>query len=130
MRLSPRHWFARRSAVERSIESIRQHRIRFARYGDADLKSTYAKSLDVHESMAVTAIVASRILGLEMFDVQLQGALALASRKIVEMQTGEGKTLAAVPAVAWFAKGGRGVHVMTVNEYLARRDAKWMGGHL
>ena len=44
------------------------------------------------------------------------------------MQTGEGKTLAAVPAVVWFAKPGAGVHVMTVNDYLARRDAQWMGG--
>jgi preprotein translocase subunit SecA len=44
------------------------------------------------------------------------------------MQTGEGKTLAAVPAVIWFAKAGAGVHVMTVNDYLARRDARWMGG--
>src|SRR5437879_4945790 len=63
-----------------------------------------------------------------MFDVQLQGALALANGRIAEMQTGEGKTLAAVPAVAWYAKSGDGVHVMTVNDYLARRDAKWMGG--
>jgi preprotein translocase subunit SecA len=63
-----------------------------------------------------------------MFDVQLSGALALASGKIAEMQTGEGKTLAAVPAIVWYAKAGEGVHVMTVNDYLARRDAKWMGG--
>jgi preprotein translocase subunit SecA len=62
-----------------------------------------------------------------MFDVQLQGALALTSEKIAEMQTGEGKTLAAVPAVAWYAKARKGVHVMTVNDYLARRDARWMG---
>ena len=44
------------------------------------------------------------------------------------MQTGEGKTLAAVPAIVVYAKSGEGVHVMTVNDYLARRDAKWMGG--
>jgi len=62
-----------------------------------------------------------------MFDVQLQGAVALAEGKIAEMQTGEGKTLAAVPAVVWFAKQGQGVHVMTANDYLARRDAQWMG---
>jgi preprotein translocase subunit SecA len=62
-----------------------------------------------------------------MFDVQLQGALALANGKIAEMQTGEGKTLAAVPAIVWFAREGRGVHVMTVNDYLAQRDARWMG---
>ena len=73
-------------------------------------------------------MVAARVLGLEMFDVQLQGALAMASGKIAEMQTGEGKTLAAVPAVIWYAREGRGVHVMTVNDYLARRDSQWMGG--
>ena len=63
-----------------------------------------------------------------MFDVQLQGALAMAKGRIAEMQTGEGKTLAAVPAVIWYAREGRGVHVMTVNDYLARRDSQWMGG--
>jgi preprotein translocase subunit SecA len=59
--------------------------------------------------------------------VQLEGSLALASGRIVEMQTGEGKTLAAVPAIAWHARTGRGVHVLTANDYLARRDAAWMG---
>ncbi len=73
-------------------------------------------------------MVAARVLGLEMFDVQLQGALAMANGRIAEMQTGEGKTLAAVPAVIWYAREGRGVHVMTVNDYLARRDSQWMGG--
>ena len=77
--------------------------------------------------MAVTAVVVSRVLGLQMFDAQLEGALALAHGRIVEMQTGEGKTLAAVPAVAWYAREGGGVHVLTVNDYLARRDAAWMG---
>jgi preprotein translocase subunit SecA len=62
-----------------------------------------------------------------MFDVQYRGALALARGRIAEMQTGEGKTLACTPAVAWLAKESRGVHVMTVNDYLARRDAGWMG---
>ena len=64
---------------------------------------------------------------MEMFDVQLQGALALGRGRVAEMQTGEGKTLACTPAVAWYAREGRGVHVMTVNDYLARRDAQWMG---
>ena len=77
--------------------------------------------------MAVTATVASRVLGQDMFDVQLGGALALTRGSIAEMQTGEGKTLAAVPAIAWFARERMGVHVMTVNDYLARRDAAWMG---
>ncbi|HEX5228845.1 MAG TPA: hypothetical protein VFW44_14100 [Bryobacteraceae bacterium] len=85
------------------------------------------RSLDLPGVFAVCAVTAERVLGLKMFDVQLEGALALTEGKIAEMQTGEGKTLAAVPAIAWFARQGAGVHVMTVNDYLARRDAQWMG---
>ena len=85
-------------------------------------------SADIAETFAAAAVAAERVLGLTMHDEQLLGALALADGKIAEMQTGEGKTLAAVPAVAWLARGGAGVHVMTVNDYLARRDARWMGG--
>jgi preprotein translocase subunit SecA len=61
-----------------------------------------------------------------MHDEQLHASIALAAGHIVEMQTGEGKTLAAVPAVVWHARAGNGVHVMTANDYLARRDAEWM----
>jgi preprotein translocase subunit SecA len=82
---------------------------------------------DLPSVIAATALVAERTLGLRMFDVQIRGALAMANGSIAEMQTGEGKTLAAVPAVVWFARAGLGVHVMTVNDYLARRDAAWMG---
>jgi len=74
------------------------------------------------------AVTAKRMLGLDLFDVQIRGALALARGRIAEMQTGEGKTVACTPAVAWYAREKRGVHVMTVNDYLARRDAQWMGG--
>ncbi len=95
---------------------------------DAELKAIDWRALGLAEVIALTAVVAERVLGLKMFDVQLQGALALTAGKIAEMQTGEGKTLAAVPAVVWFAREGAGVHVMTVNDYLARRDAQWMGG--
>jgi preprotein translocase subunit SecA len=63
-----------------------------------------------------------------MFEVQIAGALALQRGAIAEMQTGEGKTLASVPAVIWYALHGRGSHVLTANDYLARRDAAWMGG--
>jgi preprotein translocase subunit SecA len=93
-----------------------------------EIDSVRADISGLVEVFAVTAVVAARVIGLEMFDVQIQGALALANGKIAEMQTGEGKTLAAVPAVIWLAKSGGGVHVMTVNDYLARRDAQWMGG--
>src|SRR5215510_12793805 len=66
------------------------------------------------------------MLGLHMHDEQLQASLALADGHIVEMQTGEGKTLAAVPAVVWQARTHHGMHVLTANDYLADRDAEWM----
>ena len=91
-----------------------------------ELKAASRKAADLLEDIAVTAEVARRTIGLEMFDVQIQGALAMADGKIAEMQTGEGKTLAAVPAIVWHAESGNGVHVMTVNDYLAQRDSRWM----
>ncbi len=87
-----------------------------------------ARDADVVETFALAAAIAERVLGLRMFDVQILGALALQRGDIAEMQTGEGKTLAAVPAVIWYARQGRGAHVLTANDYLARRDALWMGG--
>jgi preprotein translocase subunit SecA len=91
------------------------------------LQHAFTNSKDLAHSTAIVAIVVARLLGILMFDVQLAAATALAGGNIVEMQTGEGKTVAAVPAIAWFAKQGGGVHVMTANDYLARRDAEWMG---
>jgi preprotein translocase subunit SecA len=82
---------------------------------------------DLIATFAAAAEAARRVLSLEMHPEQLAGALALADGKIAEMQTGEGKTLAAVPAVTWLARQKQGVHVLTVNDYLARRDALWMG---
>src|ERR1039458_4221232 len=79
------------------------------------------------ETVAVAAVAAERLLGLDMFDVQLQGSLALSDGKIPEMQTGEGKTLAAVPAIVWYAKAGKGVHVMTGTTILARGVANGLG---
>ncbi|MCB9264931.1 MAG: accessory Sec system translocase SecA2 [Lewinellaceae bacterium] len=68
-----------------------------------------------------------RQLGLEAYDVQLLAAIALHHNKLVEMQTGEGKTLAAVFPAFLNALSGKGVHILTFNDYLARRDAAWMG---
>jgi preprotein translocase subunit SecA len=110
------------------IEPINQRRRELAGVSDEELKAAGRRATSLLEVVAVAAVVAARVLGLEMFDVQLQGALAMAKGRIAEMQTGEGKTLAAVPAVIWYAREGRGVHVMTVNDYLARRDSQWMGG--
>jgi preprotein translocase subunit SecA len=68
-----------------------------------------------------------RVLGMRHFDVQLVGGMVLNSGKIAEMRTGEGKTLVATLAAYLNALPGKGVHVVTVNDYLARRDAAWMG---
>ncbi len=79
------------------------------------------------ESFAATREVARRTIGQRHYDVQLIGGAVLHSGKIAEMKTGEGKTLTATLAVALNALSGRGVHVVTVNDYLAKRDAQWMG---
>ena len=110
-----------------AIQRIYAMRSEFARLSDDQLRALSAGTSGLLEFMAAAAVAASRILGQDMYDVQLRGALALTRGSIAEMQTGEGKTLAAVPAVAWLARERKGVHVMTVNDYLARRDACWMG---
>jgi preprotein translocase subunit SecA len=79
------------------------------------------------EAFAVVREAAKRVLGQRHFDVQLIGAAVLYEGKIAEMKTGEGKTLAATPAVYLEAITGKGVHVVTVNDYLSKRDANWMG---
>jgi preprotein translocase subunit SecA len=79
------------------------------------------------ESFAATREAGRRTLGQRHFDVQLLGGAVLHSGKIAEMRTGEGKTLTATLAVALNALNGRGVHVVTVNDYLAKRDTQWMG---
>jgi preprotein translocase subunit SecA len=111
-----------------SVQQINALRAGFARLDDAELRATATQTNDLLSWIAISAEAAARVLGQNMFDVQLRGALALTRGSIAEMQTGEGKTLAAVPAISWFAREGKGVHVMTVNDYLARRDAAWMGG--
>src|ERR1039457_2709947 len=110
-----------------AIQRISAMRSEFARLSDDQLRALSAGTSGLLEFMAAAAVAASRILGQDLYDVQLRGALALTRGSIAEMQTGEGKTLAAVPAISWFAREGQGVHVMTVNDYLARRDAAWMG---
>ncbi|MDG4474756.1 preprotein translocase subunit SecA [Thiovibrio frasassiensis] len=79
------------------------------------------------EAFAVCREASWRALGMRHFDVQLIGGIILHQGRIAEMKTGEGKTLAATLAVYLNALTGRGVHVVTVNDYLARRDAEWMG---
>ena len=79
------------------------------------------------EAFAVVREGALRVLGMRHYDVQLIGAMVLNDNKIAEMRTGEGKTLMATLAVYLNALEGKGVHVVTVNDYLAKRDAQWMG---
>jgi preprotein translocase subunit SecA len=76
---------------------------------------------------ALTREVCSRVLGLRPFDVQVMAAIALHQGKLAQLATGEGKTLVAVLPVVLNALTGRGVHILTANDYLARRDAAWMG---
>ncbi|MBW7926369.1 MAG: preprotein translocase subunit SecA, partial [Burkholderiaceae bacterium] len=79
------------------------------------------------EAFAVCREAARRALGMRHFDVQLVGGMVLHAGKIAEMRTGEGKTLTATLPVYLNALAGKGVHVVTVNDYLAERDAEWMG---
>lgn len=78
------------------------------------------------EVFATVREVSKRTIGLRHFDVQLMGGMALHEGKITEMKTGEGKTLVATLAVVLNALSGEGVHLVMVNDYLARRDAEWI----
>jgi preprotein translocase subunit SecA len=97
----------------------------------AEFRDRYAggETLDelLPEAFAVVREVGKRALEMRHFDVQLIGGMVLHSGKIAEMRTGEGKTLVATLAAYLNALSGLGVHIVTVNDYLARRDAQWMG---
>jgi preprotein translocase subunit SecA len=86
-----------------------------------------SESADIPQFLAIAREASKRTTTLEPFDVQLQGALRMLAGDVVEMATGEGKTLSGAIAAAGYALGGRHVHVITINDYLARRDAEWMG---
>ena len=94
------------------------------------LRDAYAKgkTLDdlLPEAFAVVREAATRVMGMRHFDVQLVGGIALHEGRIPEMRTGEGKTLTATLPAYLNALAGDGVHVVTVNDYLAERDANWM----
>ena len=86
-----------------------------------------AESADIPQFLAIAREASERATTLRPFDVQLLGALRMLAGDVVEMATGEGKTLSGAIAAAGYAIGGRNVHVITINDYLARRDAEWMG---
>ena len=110
--------FSRHDADAAAIARINAMRGELASSDENTLREKYASASNVEEVTAIAAIGAERLLGQRMFDVQLRGALALSRGSIAEMQTGEGKTLTAVPAALWFARSAQGVHVMTVNDIL------------
>ncbi len=92
-------------------------------------KASSSQSLDllIPEAFALVREAAKRTLGQRHFDAQIMAGIVLASGKIAEQKTGEGKTLSAIPALYLNSLTGKNIHLVTVNDYLARRDAGWMG---
>lgn len=116
------------NALEPSVSALTDEQLRAK---TAEFKSRIAagETLDsiLNEAFAVCREAGKRALGMRHFDVQLIGGMVLNDGKIAEMRTGEGKTLVATLAAYLNALAGKGVHVVTVNDYLAERDATWMG---
>ncbi|MEP7239831.1 MAG: preprotein translocase subunit SecA [Devosia sp.] len=121
-----------------SVDAINALEAEYAKLSDADLRAKTAmfraelaagKRLEdiLVPAFAVVREASKRTLGMRHFDVQLVGGMVLNERSIAEMRTGEGKTLVATLPVYLNALTGNGVHLVTVNDYLARRDAAWMG---
>jgi preprotein translocase subunit SecA len=122
LKISFQPWKLLRRAV---VERIGAARDGLLKKSDAELRTFKPDTRE--DAFALAAAASERLLGLRPHDVQILGALAMAEGKIAEMQTGEGKTLAAVLAVYDMVRCGERVHVLTANDYLARRDAEWMG---
>jgi preprotein translocase subunit SecA len=116
------------SALEPEMERLHDSDLR-AKTDEFRERLSGGETIDdlLPEAFAVVREVSRRTLGLRPFDVQIMGGIVLHEGKIAEMKTGEGKTLAATMPVYLNALEGKGVHVVTVNDYLARRDAAWMG---
>ncbi len=119
---------ARINALEPAIIKLSDDELR-AKTVEFRARLERGESVDdlLHEAFAVVREASKRTLGMRHFDVQLIGGMVLHQGKIAEMRTGEGKTLVATLAAYLNALPGKGVHVITVNDYLARRDSEWMG---
>lgn len=119
---------AKINEMEKTISTLTDDQLRGK---TAEFKERHAKgeSLDalLPEAFAVCREGGKRVLGMRHFDVQLIGGMVLHAGKIAEMKTGEGKTLVATLPAYLNAISGKGVHVVTVNDYLAKRDSEWMG---
>ncbi len=124
--------------LQQRVEAVSALEPEIQKLSDSDLREktdefrerlTGGETIDdlLPEAFAVVREVSRRTLGMRPFDVQIMGGIVLHEGKIAEMKTGEGKTLAATMPVYLNALQGKGVHVVTVNDYLARRDAAWMG---
>ncbi len=116
------------NALEEQITALSDEQLQ-AKTGEFRGRLEQGETLDqlLPEAFAVVREAGKRVLGMRHFDVQLIGGMVLHQGKIAEMRTGEGKTLVATLAVYLNALPGKGVHLVTVNDYLARRDAEWMG---
>jgi preprotein translocase subunit SecA len=116
------------NALEPAMQALGDEALR-AKTEEFKQRYTNGESLEklLPEAFAVVREGSRRALGMRHFDVQLIGGMVLNSGKIAEMRTGEGKTLVATLPAYLNALSGKGVHVITVNDYLARRDAEWMG---
>ncbi len=116
------------SELEPGLESLSDDALK-AKTEEFKTRVTNGETLDdlLPEAFAVVREGSKRVMKMRHFDVQMQGAISLHQGKIAEMRTGEGKTLTATLAVYLNALSGKGVHVVTVNDYLANRDAQWMG---
>jgi preprotein translocase subunit SecA len=115
------------AAFERLLPAVTAHEERLRGLTDEELTAAALAAGDDAERCALGREAARRALGERPFDVQVAGTLAMLSGHVAEMATGEGKTLCGALAAAGYALRGRSVQVMSVNDYLARRDAEWMG---
>ena len=116
------------NALEPDFEKLSDEQLQ-AKTGEFKARLANGETLDdlLVEAFATVREAAKRVLGLRPFDVQLIGGMVLNNGQISEMKTGEGKTLVATLPVYLNALTGKGVHVVTVNDYLAKRDSDWMG---
>ncbi|HVM32481.1 MAG TPA: DEAD/DEAH box helicase, partial [bacterium] len=116
------------NALEPQIQALSDDQLK-AKTAEFKDRLAQGETLDelLPEAFAVVREASKRTLGMRHFDVQLIGGMVLHQGKIAEMRTGEGKTLVATLAAYLNALPGKGVHVITVNDYLARRDSRWMG---
>ncbi len=116
------------NTLESDMEKLSDNELR-GKTAELKAKLQEGKTLDdiLPEAFAVVREASKRVLGMRHFDVQLIGGIVLHQGRIAEMKTGEGKTLVATLPVYLNALTGKGVHVITVNDYLAKRDSEWMG---